>query len=170
MSKTHRFFICFLCSVAFVLNGCSGTNYRGEGAVLGGLIGAGAGLAACRGNPICAGAAGAGGAVLGAGLGMMFDKKEGKYEQQLSLRAKELKLYEECVRLVEYQPSELALQRYEVYGGHPSQYLPPQQLAKIGKCRQMFSQLFSPSLEEEQEEETRQYQQHYEEESEYEEE
>lgn len=125
----------------FLLGGCSGTNYRGEGTAAGLALGGMAGYFGGRGNPAIAAAAAAGGALIGGAIGMMIEKKEGAKERRLSLAHKELKLYEECLRIIEYNADEIALNRANIYGGSPAQYAPPR---KLGLCQREYPELFPP--------------------------
>lgn len=143
MRSVKCFFVFFIC-ISILMSGCSGTNYQGEGAMTGATLGGIAGYFGSGGNPAITAASAAGGALFGGAIGMMIDKKEGAYEQDLSIRAKELKLYEECMRIAEYNQDELALNRADVYGGTPADYAPPRRLVR---CQRMFPEMFADDEE-----------------------
>ena len=102
--------------IAMFLGGCSGVNYQGEGALVGGAVGAIGGYFGSGGNPAVAVAGAVGGGTAGYFLGKSKSKKEGVEERDIALDAKKLALYEKCQQLLEDNNIELAVRRAEITG------------------------------------------------------
>lgn len=148
MRKAQNIFSFFIvCFFLMMINGCSTRNYRGEGALAGGAIGGTAAYFGGHGNPAIGIAGAAGGALIGGAIGM-FIPKDHDEEYRLSVEEKRIKLYEECLRIVEMDTDEVALNRRNIYGGSTAYYAPPR---KLGICQRHFPELFEPDQEGEEE-------------------
>lgn len=107
-----------------VIAGCTGVNYRGQGALAGGALGGIAGFFGSGGHPAITAASTVGGALIGAAIGSLIPDREGVYERNLGFASKEEELRARCQQ-EQWNRTEQAIRYAQVYGGNPVDYYKP---------------------------------------------